>query len=269
MRMPSSALRRLLIIVALAPIACGGRVLAGAEPPSNGDAGGDGVETSREPAGAARCADSHEIMQLDVLDPGRRSHCFGGIRTADTFRLSGVVTSVESSTIKVDGCPSSPPCAPNEYEVVAAATGLDLRIIPKGGFVDVSFEAQGLTECSGNMVIKSRPEWDGAKNPAGPGERLYLVASNGRLAFGGSPLTIELVPLGCGARESNPCAPVPDDHYALRFFAAGAASSPTVFMGTQRAWSFDGQSFTIRNIRAIEPGTCDAHLRWSWYVAAR
>jgi hypothetical protein len=191
---------------------------------------------------------------------------------AMTGQISGWVTAVSGSELRVDTCAVGSPCEPAEYRFTVSTAGLTLPAIPIGRRVTVSWWMRyGGWSCPRMLVVTD----DGSADAGTPGA-LWLVGVE-------SMLTPELPLPFAVARQELYCNPDPSgtshcggsdnlpDDYAFEF--APQTGEPSLALGTGQIGNLaitlgSGavQHLSLLTIRCFITGACDDYSNWAWWA---
>lgn len=178
-----------------------------------------------------------------------------------TFRGSILVASGDSLT--VDRCHPAADCISSLAEL--RVSGVTLNALPKGGFVEVSYEHIptpwiGFTK---RVMVRSIPDWGGMANPANTGDAVFVAAADGASeAPASAPFTVN--------REALPCPPIEATsacayHKAYAFRFSSPRSAATVTMGSSASFDMGGvYELKVTNLRAFDSKCTDDYWNWSW-----
>jgi hypothetical protein len=177
--------------------------------------------------------------------------------------FDAAITGATSTTIDLDLCSPAADCVPRPLTIHVVASGLDLSRTRVRSYVHVELAlADTPFYCTRALSITSIDAWDGVRNPADVGGRLYLAVADGNLGEKLTlPFTITREATGCAVKSPG-CGGFPPDDYALRF------GSVRVPMGTYGYLTGGTQVLDVRNLRSFQESYCDAANDWAWWVQA-
>jgi hypothetical protein len=208
-------------------------------------------------------------MQLDTY-LGEVWGCDGGPGSAvGEQEMQAAVLESAPDLLVLDSCPPNAWCEPELNFLSLNAPGLTAAI-PPGTFVELFVQVEMPWGCIHRIVIRNLPEWGGEPNPNFPGQRLWLVASDG---FPDSPpatpFDVDKVPLGCYPGE--PSCGMPKDDFVFTFRSQlDPTSTLELAMGETRDWQLNGPNgpilWTVRNLRSFESGYCDDYWNWAYWL---
>lgn len=240
----------LALVLGFSAVACGGQVSTGTESDSGP---------------LALCSEAVGPLKIAVTQRGV-------IAYANT-EFDAMVVSVEANRLVLDTCSPAADCMPSEAHVDVGGARVDLRTIPKGAYVHVTYETQptGWGGPSTRVVVQSKFEWAGDKNPAATGDAVLVAASDG---FDGAPSAAFPFTLG---RTKLSCPATGDScRYYARYayeFSTGAhrIAKTLVPMGQTEAIDVAGTGggaymLNVTNLRSYESKCTDDYWNWSWFA---
>ena len=190
-----------------------------------------------------------------------------------TGSISGWVTAVSSTELRVDLCGPGLPCEPAEYRFTVSAPALALPSIPLGRRVTVSWWMQyGGWACPRMLVVT-----DDASSDAGTGAPAALwLAGVESMLEPELPLPFEVARRqlycntdpdagqGCGATG------IPIDDYAFEF--EPRTGEPSLLLATSQTGTLaitlgngTTQHLSLLTLRCYMTGGCDDYWNWAWW----
>lgn len=240
----------LALVLGLSAVACGGQVSTGTE----SDAGT-----------LALCSEAVGGLTIDV------DHRDITLTAAGEF--DATIVAVEKNRLVLDTCSPAADCMPSPAHVSITGPRVDLSSVPKGAYVHVTYELAptGWGGPNKRVVVQSKFDWAGDKNPAATGDAVLVAASDGydgapSVAF---PFTLGRAKLSCPATGDS-CRYYARYAYELSTGAHRIAKT-VVPMGQTEAIDVAGTGggaylLNVTNLRSYESKCTDDYWNWSWFA---
>lgn len=230
---------------------------------STGGTGGTG--------GTVMCGQSHDGfgMQLTTYFGEQWGCDFGPATWEGELTMQAQVVDSFDNELILDSCPPNAFCEPEINHLMVHAPELH-TYIQQGAFVELFVRVEFPWACTNQISIRNLPVWGGEPNPVMPGQRPWLIASDGVLEPPqGAPFGVERVGLDCYPGE--PSCGFPKDDFVLLFRSPLDPSSTLELpMGETSEWMLNGPNgpiyWYLRNLRSYESGLCDDYWNWAWWM---
>lgn len=273
-----------LLALAALGVACGGSVTqsegTGGNAASGGGAGisggmgggtagfagsgGIGGSAVGGAGGSFACGQSHDALSVTIEADNAFTGPVCDPSTPTTWEQTGQVVKTDKNTFVLDTCPPNADCMAMFTTVSIAATDLELWI-PQSAYVSLKYELlPAWGSCTKRITLRNVSTWGGSPNPAGAGDAIFFVGTDGVIEHPDAPFVVDRVPLGCSAEPG--CGGYQPDDYALSFSLKAGEAGTLVAMG-QTVTLVNQEPWQVRNLRSYQTPWCDDYWNWAWYAA--